>query len=146
MVLNLAPQFCLIWIHHCQLCPAGSTDTYYRSSGGKRFRSIRAALEHMGKPPESKGKTPKKGPAANSSPDKPDRQKPSIPFRHHTSKLIIKGSMLRADNASGQTSAAETKDVRVFPSTPSSVANHSLVPGQGCVSSAYLLQALWNDH
>ena len=78
------------------LC-AGSTDTYYRSSTGKRFRSIKAALEHMIEP-GARVTSPKKEPVASPGPDRHSSgkgQKSPSPTRHHTSKLIIRGSMLK---------------------------------------------------
>ena len=90
---------------------AGTTDTYYRSNTGKRFRSIKAALEHMGKP-VVQVKSSKKDAPSKPAPEKHEIQKPPSPIRHHTSKLIIKGSMLRAATGPGQATAADTANAQ----------------------------------
>ena len=93
------------------LCPAGSTDTYYRNSTGKRFRSIKAVLEHMvvASPVAASTKAQASVPASLQQLSSAQGPRLQSPVSHRTSKLIIKGSMLRADagqaGAVGPTSA-----------------------------------------
>ena len=97
---------------NAHVCGAGTTDTYYRSSNGKRFRSIKAALEHMGKP-VVQVKSSKKDAPSKAAPEKHvDQKKSPSPIRHHTSKLIIKGSMLRAAAGPGQAKPADTANAQ----------------------------------
>ncbi len=81
------------------LCPAGSTDTYYRNNTGKRFRSIKAVLEHMivAGPAAARSKAQGAVPASLQQPSSAQGPQLRSPVSHRTSKLIIKGSMLRAD-------------------------------------------------
>ena len=93
------------------LGPAGSTDTYYRNTAGKRFRSIKAVLEHifMARPAAASIKAKAAFPASLQQPSSAHGPQLQSPVSHRTSKLIIKGSMLRADagqaGAVGPTSA-----------------------------------------
>ena len=94
-------------------CPAGSTDTYYRNNTGKRFRSIKAVLEHMivASPAAASTKAQAAVPASLQQPSSAQGPRLQSPVFHRTSKLIIKGSMLRADagqaGAVGPTSAGK---------------------------------------
>ena len=62
----------------------------------------------MGKP-VVQGKSSKKDALPEPAPEK---QKSSSPIRHHTSKLIIKGSMLRAATGPGQAMPADTANAQ----------------------------------